>query len=161
MKIAHTVQNQYNDTLKVSSYKIENADPAVDALWLSVSCRGRSLVVGVIYRPPDSAVSSFLDSLRGQLQAALSKGTPLFLLGDMNIDLSNPNTFNARRYLQLLTELDLNQIVSEPTHLSPRPSILDHIITNQPDLHSAVASSQRLAERPPAGDMSRTSAEDP
>jgi len=118
--------------------KVENTDKAVDTLWMSVSRRGRALVVGAIYRPPDSTVSSFLDSLRSQLQVALSRGKPLLLLGDMNIDLSSPNMPGVRRYQQLLTELSLHQLVHEPTHLSPRPSILDHIITNQPDLQSTV-----------------------
>ena len=128
----------YKDYLRVEVLKLENTDPAVDTLWLSVSHRGRSVVVGAIYRPPDSAISGFLDSLHGLLQAALSKGRPLFLLGDVNINVSDHEASSVRRYMQLLTDLSLHQLVSEPTHLSPRPTTLDHIITNRADLGATV-----------------------
>ena len=128
----------YRDHLKVEMMNLENTDPAVDSLWISVSHRGRPAVVGAIYRPPDSAISSFLDSLHGQLQMALSRGKPLFLLGDVNINVSDREASSVRRYLQLLTELGLHQLVSEPTHLSPRPTTLDHIVTNHANLSDSV-----------------------
>ena len=73
-----------------------------------------------------------------QLQEALSKGKPLFLLGDMNIDLSSKSSPGVRRYEQLLAELNLTQLVQKPTNLLPRPSIIDHVITNTPDFLSDV-----------------------
>ena len=60
----------HRDHLKIEQLKIENTDPAVDVIWLSVTSQGRSLVLGVIYRPPDSSIPNVLDSIGRQLQEA-------------------------------------------------------------------------------------------
>ena len=69
----------------------------------------------------------------------------MFLLGDVNINVSDQEASDVRRYLQLLNDLSLHQLVSEPTHMLPRPTTLDHIITNRADVRATV---KVLAESP-------------
>ena len=124
--------------MKTERLDIKSTDPAVDSLWLKATHKGRSAVIGVLYRPPDSTMSRFIDCLRDQLLNVLAAGRPVFLLGDINIDISRPDARGVTAYKTLLNELSLHQLVQEPTHLSPTPTILDHIITNQPDIQSSV-----------------------
>ena len=56
----------------------------------------------------------------------------MYLLGDMNLDVSKPDARGVRQYQRLLDELQLYQLVDEPTHPHPTPTILDHVITNVP-----------------------------
>ena len=106
----------------------------LETLWLSVSGRGtRSAVVGVAYRPPDSPADAPID-LRGQLEEAVCRDKPLFLLGDFNLDLSDPSKSGVRQYTTLLHDLGLHQLIHEPTHPAVVPSLIDHIVTNVPDI---------------------------
>ena len=125
--------------LKTERLNIKSTDPATDSLWLMVTYRGSSAMVGVLYRPPGSTVSRFIDSLRDQLLDALASGKPVFLLGDVNIDVSRPSSSGVAAYTALLNELNLHQLVDRPTHLQPTPTILDHVVTNQPDTRASVA----------------------
>ena len=147
--------------MKTERLDIKSTDPAVDSLWLKATHKGRSAVIGVLYRPPDSTMSRFIDCLRDQLLNVLATGRPVFLLGDINIDISRPDARGVTAYKTLLNELSLHQLVQEPTHLSPTPTILDHIITNQPDIQSSVTVlSEALGDHQP-GDLLCHTAQDP
>ena len=127
-----------SDAVKTEHLNIRATDPAIDSLWLMATYRGRSAVVGVLYRPPDSPLTRFISSLHDQLLEASATGRPLFLFGDMNIDVSRPDSSGVAAYSTMLSELNLCQLVREPTHLRPTPTILDHIITNQADIQPLV-----------------------
>ena len=73
------------------------------------------------------------------LRDALATDRPTFCLGDVNIDALRQDTPICRRYMAVLNDLGLQQLVTEPTHLEPTPSLLDHIITNVDGLNSAVS----------------------
>ena len=106
----------------------------LETLWLSVTGGGaRSAVVGTAYRPPDSPACA-LDDLRGQLEDVISMGKPLFLLGDFNLDILDPSKSGVQQYVTMLHDLGLHQLVEQPTHPAATPSLIDHIITNIPDI---------------------------
>ena len=71
-----------------------------------------------------------VDQLQEQLQTVLTHGKPVLLLGDININVLNPDSTATRYYNSCLAELGLVQLVRQPTHLHPTPTALDHIITN-------------------------------
>ncbi|KAF0301813.1 hypothetical protein FJT64_025962 [Amphibalanus amphitrite] len=118
--------------------RIDSDDPSIEAIWVSVSIRGvRAATIGAAYRPPDAPMVPALDSLQQQLCQVKSLGKSLYLLGDMNLDVSRPEARGVHRYLQLLDELQLHQLVRETTHPSPTPTTLDHVITNVPPERSS------------------------
>ena len=61
----------------------------VESLWLSVTSRGRTATVGVLYRAPDGPVSADIEEMRAQLEAAVLRNKPLYLLADTNIDVGS------------------------------------------------------------------------
>ena len=128
----------YRDGLSASVLPIPTAG-LCESLWLSISGGGRrSVTVGVVYRPPSSPVSAAINDLHDQLQTALGYGRPVLCLGDVNINLLRPDGPGVRQYRRTLHELNLSQLVTEPTHLEPTPSLIDHIITDIPDITASV-----------------------
>ena len=94
-------------------------------------------MIGVLCRPPGSTVSRLIDCLRDQ--HALATGKPVFVFRDMNIDVSRSDSRGVAACSALPSELNLQQLVHEPTHLQPTPTILDQVITNQPGTRASVA----------------------
>ena len=104
----------------------------LETLWVSVSWSGhRPITVGAIYRPPTSPLGSSLEHLGEQLQAARCLDRPVFLLGDININMLDDGSPQTRNYNAVLDEHGMAQLVRQPTHLHPVPTALDHVITNQ------------------------------
>ena len=128
----------YREHLTASVLPISTAG-SCETLWISISGGGRrSATVGVVYRAPSVPVAGAVGDLHDQLHAALSYGKPTFCLGDTNINLLRPDGPGVRQYNSALHELDLLQLVKTPTHLEPSHSLIDHIITNVPDLDATV-----------------------
>ena len=78
-------------------------------------------------------MTSSLEHLEEQLRAAQCTKRPVYLLGDINFNVLDTNASSVRRYQSVLCELNMSQLVKEPTHLYPPPAALDHVITNQLD----------------------------
>ena len=60
--------------------------------------RGKNLILGVFYRPPQSNTNIFLESLNELLLNPLLKNKDCFFMGDFNINLVNCNTNNTSQY---------------------------------------------------------------
>ena len=113
----------------------------LETLWLSIAGRGaRSAVVGVIYRPPDAPPADSLADLRDQLEDIISLNKPLFLLGDLNLDMLNADKPGVQQYVTMLHDMGLDQLIRQPTHPAATPTLIDHVITNIPDIshHASV-----------------------
>ncbi|KAF0298913.1 hypothetical protein FJT64_003775 [Amphibalanus amphitrite] len=76
-------------------------------------------------------MTSGLQHLEGQLRAALCTTKPVYLLGDININILDTDSSPVHRYHTMLHELIMTQLVKRPTHLHPTPAALDHVITDQ------------------------------
>ena len=106
------------------------ATSMLETLWLSVSWRGgRPAIVGVVYRPPNGSVCQAVDELQEQLREILGRNKPTKRL---KINILNTQASDTRRYETALSELNLTQLINQPTHLLSSPSALDHVITNVP-----------------------------
>lgn len=128
----------HRSDLTVTTLPISTSGPC-ETLWVNVSGRGRrSATVGVVYRPPHGPVIPAVEDITEQLRTALTNGKPTFCLGDFNINLLCPNGPGVRRYQTALSELNLYQLIRTPTHLEPSETLIDHIITNTPDLDATV-----------------------
>ena len=72
-----------------------------------------------------------IDALRRQLLEVSRYEKPIFLLGDLNLDLSRPDRPQVARYITMLQELNFHQLIRNPTRPGATPSLIDHILTNQ------------------------------
>ena len=70
--------------------------------------------------------------MQSQLVHVNATGRPLYLLGDLNIDLLQPGKPEVQHYQQALHDINVKQLVGSPT----RPesgSLIDHIIVRSSD----------------------------
>ena len=88
------------------------------------------ICIGAIYRLPAGSAHRAVEQLQEQLRTALTTHKPLLLLGDININVLDTTSAATRHYYTALAELNLVQLIQEPTHLHPTPTCLDHVITN-------------------------------
>ena len=123
----------HRSEMRVAELAMPPSGP-LETLWVSVMWRGGvPATIGVAYRPPDRPVASSLEYLEEQLGAALCTNRPVYLLGDINLNVLDTDTSPVQRYLNIINELNMTQLVESPTHLHPTPAALDHVITDRRD----------------------------
>ena len=125
-----------------------------ESIWVEIQLRSSSpLIVGCFYRPPDSQVSAFSDSLDLSFSRLDISRTKVLLVGDFNAKSPSwlsSDCYNAAGLIlePLFLQLGLQQCVSSPTHLSPDGtlgSLLDLALASPPSLVS------RVDAHPPLG----------
>lgn len=103
----------------------------VEDLWVTVQCRKQpSVIVGCIYRHPHALADSF-QYISDIFKIMLLKNKPLFILGDLNNNMLNPNAELSR----IIKSLKLSQVIDKPTRITPvSKSLIDVLITNKADM---------------------------
>ena len=71
---------------------------SVESLFIEV-CRPKrnNLIVGVIYRPPDSDVNDFVKSVNSFLTNVNKEKKVCYIMGDFNLNLMNYQSHNLTR----------------------------------------------------------------
>ena len=121
----------HRDNFWVERLSVPSEGSALESLWLSV-CSVTTVIIGVIYRPPSASVGVVLDDFQSQLAHVCATDKPLYVLGDVNFDWGHPNRPCVRRYSQMLDDVNVKQLVRQPT----RPvsgTLLDHVIVRASD----------------------------
>ena len=94
------------------------------------------IVIG-IYRPPASSIENFLEILESLLRSPSLRNKFVFLMGDMNINLTDISSLPVNNYISCLNSFNFIPVITKPTRFAPNdpnqnPSTLDHIILNKP-----------------------------
>jgi len=96
-------------------------------MLLRLSCKTKSYLFLVVYRPPSCSKASFLSDFASLLEELAAYPSEFIALGDFNLHLDDPNDTYATSFLTLLETFDLKQHISVPTHISGH--ILDPVIS--------------------------------
>jgi hypothetical protein len=83
---------------------------------LHITIKSVSFYYLIIYRPPNTSISSFISEFSDVLLLT-SKYDRLIILGDFNINV-NSHSQNTRDFVQVTQVFDLNQHVRFPTHIA-------------------------------------------
>ena len=73
-------------------------------------------IIAIIYRPPNTAVSTFLEEFAEWVSHLLNKYMDPLILGDLNVNLQKPELPNSAAFLECLDSYALKQWVLDPTH---------------------------------------------
>ena len=112
-----------------------------ESTWISIKTQDRkSRIYGCIYRSPNSPIINNELVIRN-LEWATAKYDEVVITGDFNLpsiaweDDHATGTY-PNQFLQTTSDLDLDQMVTEHTRFrhGQNPSLLDLILTNQPDI---------------------------
>ena len=91
----------------------------------------KNVIVGIIYRPPDS---NFLSNLDLVLEKIAKENKLVFLMGDWNLNLINHHCHKATSdFLDLLYSRMFFPLITRPTRFTAnKASLIDNIFTNDP-----------------------------
>ena len=111
---------------------IEIFDEGVfESAFIEVMNKGKSFIVGVIYRPPDSDMTRFFDNL--ELVLDKINGKRSYLMGDFNLDLIKTDQHPATgKFLNSMNSMGLHPLISLPTRItSTTATLIDNIFTSE------------------------------
>ncbi len=91
------------------------------------------LRVVVVYRPPSSQISMFLDDFETFINELTLFTGRLIIVGDFNIHIENTLSSDTMRFLELLNIAGFTQLVKDPTHI--KNHMLDLVIVREDDTH--------------------------
>lgn len=116
---------------------LEKKYPGMEHLWLEISGRNRHsrLLLGTIYRSERiMGYNDWLENFESLMsELAITWDGMLLITGDFNIDLLRKDKLQVQKYIDILTTMDLKQLITKPTRTSQHSStLIDHIITNMP-----------------------------
>lgn len=101
-------------------------------LWIKLKVFKRSYCMGVVYRSSETGVNEFLDAFEEVFFNVSPVCDDIICMGDINIDLLDLDCNDTKKFLSLLEDLDLLQLITEPTRLSiTRNSLLDVVICSK------------------------------
>ena len=119
--------------LNISSENIE-----LQCLTVSIP-KTRKIVLLNTYRPPQGDLSEFKYSIKDTIaKVKVKDNTEIFLVGDMNINVGDGQTAQAKELGVLLKSLGLEQLIKKATRVSSKSnSVIDLIFTNSDYIEDA------------------------
>ena len=104
----------------------------------SVYCTKSNIVVGLIYRMPDSSVEVFNERIDGVLNTIKREKKIVYLMGDLNINfLKCDNHKLTSDFIELIYSYGVFPLICKPTRVTKdTATLIDHILTNNFDVES-------------------------
>lgn len=108
---------------------IERQSDLLEHLWLDL----KGVLVGIMYRPPNSSTAEWFEHFENVLQfASQIPNKQIIITGDFNIDLLKNADSCVFTYTNLLASYGLQQHVQQPTHVTSNSStLIDHVICTE------------------------------
>ena len=130
--------------LTVNEEKSEVLFKSFEYIKARLEFKQKYLTIVVLYRPPPSkknglTINLFFDELCDFLERETSRTCDIIIMGDFNVHLDAANQGDAVRLKQMFQSFNLDQHVTEPTHVAGH--ILDLVLSNsQCDIAGTVVS---------------------
>ncbi len=105
-------------------------DSGLHQLWVQIQLnKNKSIIVCVTYKPQNCPVACIKDELKPMFIEAFMMQPQIVIMGDRNCNLLNNSSVDAKALLDTCNELNLSQIIEEPTRITAQTrSLLDVIM---------------------------------
>ena len=102
----------------------------IECVFVKINCMGHNFIVGVVYRPPNSNISDFNDSIHDILEKV--SNYPCYIMGDFNLDLLKHELHRpTEKFLDIMYANSYIPIINRPTRVTRDTcSLIDNIFTN-------------------------------
>ena len=98
----------------------------IESIWIEVILNHKSILFGLIYRPPN-ADSQYFSNIEDSISLAMDTGiSNIIVTGDFNLNIFNVQT--KRKVDILCTQFSLHQPIDQPTHYTEHSSSLIDIM---------------------------------
>ena len=122
------------EKLKPHIVEVIDFNNGIDQLWVKFKCKKLTIVVGVVYRPPNVSCNE-LSCLYEVLPEIVQSSDVCICTGDFNIDCLCQSSVEYKNLNTLLSSFNLTQLIKVPTRItSDTETIIDLIIVNRTDL---------------------------
>ena len=104
----------------------------------SVFQSSANIIIGVVYRMPDSSVDVFNERLTDILNFVHRENKLFYLLGDLNIDLFKHDVHRpTSEFLDAIYSYNVYPLITKPTRVTATSAtLIDHILSNNIDISS-------------------------
>ena len=127
------------------SYKRRNdIEGPIETLCIEIKYSNRSILLTSVYRPPNNdsdSIQHWLSNMEESMYKIYSENKPTILMGDINIDIMSDKKDKLQEsWISLTTNIQLNQIIKEPTRITnTSETLIDHIYVSDdlPVLYSS------------------------
>ena len=110
----------YRDAFNVKRSGQDFSPSSFEILDVSIKTTTKSLLLLVVYRPPerkgDPSFSVFMSEFRALLESVAGASQEVVITGDFNIHVDDPTCSKARSFSDLLSETGWTQLVKGLTH---------------------------------------------
>ena len=115
---------------EVDYLNVSNKD--IECQWIELCLdHQRNLIIANVYRPPQGDVDDFISYLENSLDNLNLVNKDVFILGDMNIDVSDKKAHDSKKLTAFILPNGLTNCIRNPTrYCSTKASCIDHIYTN-------------------------------
>ena len=104
----------------------------IENKWLSFNIDNQKIIVGGVYRHPNSNLDHFNTALSNTI-SHINDNTLAFILGDININLLNENSDKVDTYTGNLFENNFIPCITMPTRITDHSAtLIDHIFVKPP-----------------------------
>jgi hypothetical protein len=108
------------------------ASQEYESLFIEIETEPKNIIIGVLYRPPDSNTHPFIENLSATTEQISKENLPTFICGDFNINLLNTSSHcDTSDFLDSFFSSSMYPLIDRPTRVSTKTcSLIDHIYTN-------------------------------
>ena len=101
----------------------------IECIWLEISLKSKSVLLGLFYRPPNTP-ASVLDDIETSIDLAFDTNiSNIIITGDFNLNYLIESS--RRKIMSVFQPYNLKQLIQEPTHITElSSSLIDLIATN-------------------------------
>lgn len=120
-------------TFKIRSDLSKNIDHTVETIFIEITIKnGKNIIIGVVYRPPNSKFEIFINSMNTILEKIDKENKHCYLLGDFNIDLLKSESCDyTNHFVEQLFTSCFFPLINKPTKITNHTAtLIDNIFTN-------------------------------
>jgi len=121
------------------NYKLRpdlSIDEISDSLFLQImNAKNKSVIIGVIYKPPDTDVLKFNENIDSILKIITKERKPCYIMGDFNINLLKHSMHSpTKHFIDMLLSHGFFPLINKPTRITTESvTLIDNIFTNVHD----------------------------
>ena len=104
----------------------------IESSFITLETSTNKFTIGCIYRHPNGEINHFNEKFRTIINN-IDKSHITIIMGDVNIDLLQPNNCKHEAYLNLCLEYNFVPCITLPTRITDHSAtLIDHILVRTP-----------------------------
>lgn len=113
-------------------HKLSVSNAVYESIFIEIDQPGKNIVIGCLYRPPGSNISTFNDEFNSLLKQLDSFNKLTYLLGDFNVNLLKTSIHQPTSdFVDMMFSSSYIPLINRPTRVSEDTiTLIDNIFTN-------------------------------